>query len=305
MNLAKAPLQLLGKALLAVLLISQFSQSARAGASNKNGNPYGNGTFFQTAGTFSAVVRGENLSGTMLFSTGVSTNALSATPSSGGTCTIIYQGYTYQGNASGIWDPSSGSVNGEFWGGQTLSGSNSVAVYPEIYNNSNNPNSPSYTNPTAVSFPYTINIVTNVTATNTIYSVSISGITNQINQITNYIVTNTISVMPLGSNYFQDSLYMNGSFNGQMQNQYPNQTFNAQGTITQQQLYPQQISDSTGTNIEGTQPVQMAAPQNITCYVQGVRISDSYTSFNTISNAIPYSFTAYTITNIPAQQGGL
>jgi hypothetical protein len=285
MNLAKAPLQLLGKALLAVLLISQFSQSARAGASNKNGNPYGNGTFFQTAGTFSAVVRGENLSGTMLFSTGVSTNALLATPSSGGTCTIIYQGYTYQGNASGIWDPSSGSVNGEFWGGQTLSGSNAVSVYPEIYNTN--------------LFPVLINIVTNQILTN-----SVPVGTNIVFVTTNVLLTNTINVMPQGSNYFQDSLYMNGSFNGQMQNQYPNQTFNAQGTITQQQLYPQQITNTT-TNGEGTQPVQMSAPLNITCYVQGVRISDSYTSFNTISNAIPYSFTAYTITNIPAQQGGL
>ena len=45
----------------------------RAGASNKSGNPFGNGTFFSTGGTFTGVLRGVDLVGVTQFST--TTNA--------------------------------------------------------------------------------------------------------------------------------------------------------------------------------------------------------------------------------------
>jgi hypothetical protein len=261
-----------------------FSQ-LQAGASNKNGNPYGNGTFFQTTGTFSAVVRGQNLSGTMLFSTGVSTNG-SSTNNAGGSTVIVYGGYTYQGNAWGMWDPSSGSVSGVFQGGQMLSGTNSTSIYPEIYNTN--------------TFPVPINVVSNALISQTIFITNGLAVTTTTTQVyTN--ITNTYYVEPYGSNNFQDSLYMNGSFNGQMQNQYPNQTFTAQGEVTQQQLYPQQITTDVSTNAEGTQPVQLASPLNISITVQGVRISDTYANYSSISNAIPYSFTTYSITNFPGK----
>jgi hypothetical protein len=249
----------------------------QAGASNKNGNPYGNGTFFQTTGTFSAVVRGENLSGTMLFSTGVSTNAGST--NSSGTTTISYLGSSdgstragiYFGNASGMWDPSSGSISGQIWSSLKLSGSNSTSVWPEIYNSN--------------TFPVPINTVSNsintITDTNT-------GTTIE----TVVSITNTIYVMPYGSNSFNDTASMSGNFSGSTQNKYPNQTFTAQGTLIQQQLYPQVVD--TG---EGTVPVQMAANVSIPITVQGVRVSDTYSSFNTISNSLPYSTTTYSITN--------
>lgn len=269
-------------ALFVFVVILACSPQSHAGASNKNGNPFGNGTFFQNTGTFSAVIRGENLSGTMLFSTGVnsvgSTNG-GTTSSSGGSCVISYLGSpdgltapgVYNGNSAGMWDPSSGSISGQFWGSQMLSGTNSTTIYPEIYN----------TTASGGNFPFPIMVVSNN-------------------------VTNTIYVEPKGSNIFQDSVMMNGTFGGSVQNKYPNQTFSAQGMIAQQQLYPQQ----QGTNAnppysEGTTPVQMSAPLYIPVTVQGLRISDSYTSFSTISNAVPYTFTTYTVTNIPSQQGGL
>jgi hypothetical protein len=55
---------------LSLLALTQFSH---AGASNKNGDPFGNGTFFSTTGTFSAVIRGTDLIGITQFSTGVTT----------------------------------------------------------------------------------------------------------------------------------------------------------------------------------------------------------------------------------------
>lgn len=53
--------------------------SLQAGASNKNGNPYGNGTFFPTAGTYNGVLRGVDIVGVTTFSTGT-TNTISGGP---------------------------------------------------------------------------------------------------------------------------------------------------------------------------------------------------------------------------------
>lgn len=54
-----------------ILLIG--GSDLQAGASNKNGNPFGNGTFFPTSGTFTGVLRGTDLVGVTQFST--TTNA--------------------------------------------------------------------------------------------------------------------------------------------------------------------------------------------------------------------------------------
>lgn len=45
----------------------------QAGTSNKNGNPFGNGTFYNTAGTFTGVLRGVNIVGVTQFSTSTNT----------------------------------------------------------------------------------------------------------------------------------------------------------------------------------------------------------------------------------------
>ena len=59
--------------LLTVLLLLLCGGKLHAGASNKNGNPFGNGTFFPTSGTFTGVLRGTDLVGVTQFST--TTNA--------------------------------------------------------------------------------------------------------------------------------------------------------------------------------------------------------------------------------------
>jgi hypothetical protein len=275
-----------------------------AGASNKNGNPYGNGTFFETTGTFSAVVRGENLSGTILFSTGASTNGVST--NSSGSSVIVFQGNTYMGNSAGMWNPSSGTITGQIWGGQSLSGSNGTTIYPEIFNTNN--------------YPVPINVVSNVVIPPTSGTVSAGGVVIPGSPGTNYSVTNTIYVEPVGTNVVQDGVYMNGSFDGNVQNSYPNQTFTAYGTLTQQQLAQTTIMGTnaalnggysnggppTANNVEGTTPVQVSSI-NIPITVQGIRVADTFTSFNTVNQQsnVPYSSTVYTVTNIPSQQGGL
>jgi hypothetical protein len=269
------------------------SPKTHAGAANKNGNPFGNGTFFQTTGTFSAVVRGQNLSGTTVFSTGVNPNSTNA--SSSGTTTISYLGSDgaragiYIGNASGFWNPSSGSITGQLWGGLTLSGTNSGTVWPQIYNNSNNPNWGG-----GVSFPYLVETISNVVIPPQIVLNPVTGGADVVPG-TNYVITNNIYVMPVGNNQYNDSAAMSGNFSGSTANSYPNQTFTAQGTLVQQQLQPQVVD--TG---EGTVPVQMAPDLPIPITVQGMRISDNYSTFNTVTNSLPYSWTTYSITNFSA-----
>jgi len=154
-----------------------------------------------------------------------------------------------------------------------LSGTNSTTVWPEIYNTN--------------FFPQPINTVSNVVTT----FVDTNTIPPTVTTVVN-TVTNTIYVMPYGSNSFNDTASISGNFSGSTQNKYPNQTFTAQGTLVYQQLYPQVINTA-----EGTAPVQMAADLQIPITVQGVRVSESYSSFNTISNSVPYSTTTYSITN--------
>jgi len=89
------------------LLISSSSESHAFGG--RPGGPFSNGSYFSNNGTFTAVVRGENLTGTLQFSTsdgpgaaglgstGVATTGLGST----GVATIYFDGDTYQGNSQG------------------------------------------------------------------------------------------------------------------------------------------------------------------------------------------------------------
>jgi len=114
---------------------------------------------------------------------------------------------------------------------------------------------------------------------------------------TNYQVTNILYIEPQGSNNFLDSVSMGGSFNGNTRSQYPNQTFTAQGTVIEKQLVNQDAYLATTNHNEGTIPKQVT---NVTIpvTVQGIRISDSYSTFASLTNAVPYTQTSYQITNI-------
>jgi len=272
---------------LILIALGLFSQAElQAGASNKSGNPYGNGTFFQNSGTFNAG--------------SITTNT------SGGTTTIAYQGYIYQGNASGAWNPSSGNISGEFWGSQNFSGTNNSVQtnYPEMYNSNY--------------FPVVVPIITNqINLVNDILlvtnsTVSIIGSNNNvpiyqtnstISTVTtnsfysNQIFTNYLLLSPVGSNSYNNAAAISGSFSGNTANQYPNQTFTAQGTVTQQQLGNQDAYIGTTNAIEGVQPKSVVSV-TIPVTVQGVRVSDSYSTFALLSNSVPYSITAYSLTNI-------
>jgi len=258
-------------ALLATLIAAIFASNLHAGASNKNGNPFGNGTFFSNTGTFSAVVRGENLSGTIYFSTGTDSNAAS-TNSSSGSSEIVYQGYTYTGNSQASWNPSSSAISGQLDGGQLLSGTNSTS-----FSSTNDP-----------TIIYTTNsvLVTNTSTSTT--KDPVTGATNVTisSTVTNIITTNSIVILSSGVDSFNDSLYMSGSFLGNVQNSYPNQTFSANGTVIQKQI-SQQTNGSASDQVTSV---------TIPIYVAGVRISDEISTFANITNSVPYSTTTYQLT---------
>ena len=250
-------------AALATLIAVIFATDLHAGASNKNGNPFGNGSFFSNTGTFSAVVRGENLSGTIYFSTGANSNSAS-TNSSGGSSEIVYQGYTYTGNSQAAWNPSSSAISGQLNGGQILSGTNTSQVVSTL--------------PPTIIEKVTNNIVTNTTVD------PATGATNS--TASNIITTNQVVIGSVGKNTLNDTLYMSGNFLGNVHNSYPNQTFSAYGNVIQQQIASQTAGDPAAV-----------ASVTVPIAVSGVRISDEITSFATISNSVPYSTTTYQTTN--------
>ena len=93
-NIIVLPLRYLA----AVSALLFLSSSLHAGASNKSGNPFGNGTYFPDSGNFSAIVRSSNgFLGVVQFttqSTNISTNALT----NSGIATI-YADYSMPGYA--------------------------------------------------------------------------------------------------------------------------------------------------------------------------------------------------------------
>ncbi len=98
--------------------------TVQAGASNKSGNPYGNGSFFGNDGTFSGVIRGVNVTGTTQFSTyGSNSVTTGLYPAGGnsstaanipGVTSLYYLGFTYMGPANGVIDPVSGQLASTF-----------------------------------------------------------------------------------------------------------------------------------------------------------------------------------------------
>jgi hypothetical protein len=327
------PSKSLPSAFLSVFLTGVFlfpiSQSL-AGGSNKNGNPYGNGTFFD-GGTFSAVIRGQNLSGTMLVSAppGVSGGSNStSTNGSGGVATIIIQGQTFQANANANVDANSSQIAGNFYGGYELSGQGSnsvlttntpVPITSEItlintnyqYNistltNTNISTNFFYTNQIYTNIGYVTIYATNpdtgvITATNfpstnvaNITSIGTNYTTNY--NTTSYTNTNTIIVTTntLVTNYmnieatttYNDAVDIVGAFGGGLQNSYPNQTFNANGQVTQTSI--SFVTNEIPTTVTTNYPIT----------VQGIMISSAMETFATYSNAVPYATTVYSQTNL-------
>ena len=117
--------------LLAAVVASAYFASAPSAHAfgGAPGGPFSNGTYFPNDGTFSAVVRGENLSGTVQFST-------SSEAASTGVSTIYYNGDTYTGNSQGVYDPHSSEVTVNFQAQVEGQGHQTISVEKQVTNTS-------------------------------------------------------------------------------------------------------------------------------------------------------------------------
>jgi hypothetical protein len=109
----------------------QFTSAPEACAfGGAPGGPFSNGSYFPNDGTFSAVVRGENLSGTVQFSTTSESGETGA--GSTGVSTIYYDGDTYLGNSQGSYNPQASTMEVNFQADVQGQGQNSITVQTPV-----------------------------------------------------------------------------------------------------------------------------------------------------------------------------
>jgi hypothetical protein len=162
------------------------------------GGPFSNGSYFPNDGTFSAVVRGENLTGTVQFSTTAGAGETGA--GSTGVSTIFYDGDTYIGNSQGAYNPQASTMTVNFQADVEGQGQNTITVQT----------------------PVTTTETTNV----------INPATGQVTPVqtsqTEFVATREI--------LFFDALYLNGVAECKTANAFPNQKFSGSGEAEFQQL---------------------------------------------------------------------
>ena len=240
----------------------QFASSPEARAfGGPPGGPFSNGSYFPNDGTFSAVVRGENLSGTVQFSTtsgaGSSAGSGNSTTSTGGSgstgiATIYYDGDTYFGNSQGAYNPQSSTMAVTFQADAQGQGEQEFEVS------------------TIVDLGDLITTTTIVNPDGTV--------------VTTDTVTPQREITPQTSIIYFDSFYLNGFANCKTSNSFPNQKFSGNGEAELQYLI---------TNL-GNTPIydELTIPIS----VSGVRLSNTASNFNT-SEVRPPSVNQVTILN--------
>jgi hypothetical protein len=140
--------KLLPNTILALLLTGMIFvpiSQLQAGASNKTGYPYGNGTFFPNNGTFSAIERSSNgFLGVLQFSTSLTNSSPNSVTNNTGIATIYADGQQFTGSAFG-----------------SLNGSTIAATYIGFYGLTAQIATASRNGATINSVTYTTQILTN------------------------------------------------------------------------------------------------------------------------------------------------
>jgi len=114
-----------------LVAVFQFTSAPEARAfGGAPGGPFSNGSYFPNDGTFSAVVRGENLSGTVQFSTTSGSGDTGA--GSTGVSTIYYDGDTYLGNSQGSYNSQASTMEVNFQADVEGQGQNSISVQTPV-----------------------------------------------------------------------------------------------------------------------------------------------------------------------------
>ena len=231
------------------------------------GGPFSNGSYFPNEGTFSAVVRGENLSGVLQFST---TGGSGPVPESGqevvgnfqpydtelnaigglgstGVAMIYYDGDSLAGNSQGAFDPAASSMVINFQASVAGQGQQDVSVQNPV--------------------------------TNFVY---VDGTDTQ-DPPQRYLVPDTVTFQPTQRYLYFDSVLLSGFAECQTTDAFPNQKFSGTGEAELQFL-----DFSSGA------PIMVA--QTLSLSVTGVRLSNVASAFAT-RNVIPPSVNSLSILN--------
>jgi hypothetical protein len=240
------------------LILPSLNPSAHA-FGGRPGGPFSNGSYFPNDGTFSAVVRGKNLTGTLQFSTtsgsgprDAQTTSLEGANNAGtlslsqgtggvgstGVATIYYEGDSLRGNSQGSSNPANSSMTVNFQAGAAGQGQQ------------------------------TIDVKTPVTV---LVNLPIQGLDGN---ITGYVTSNQTSFENTRKILYFDSLYLSGSARCNTSNAFPNQKFSGAGTAEFQFLV-----------FTGDTPFLDAETIPIT--VTGVRLSNTASSFSTSTVQAP------------------
>jgi hypothetical protein len=260
---------LLGKPLAAAAIAIVFANTSH-GFGGPPGGPFGNGSNFPNDGTFSAVVRGENLSGTLQFSTTagsgpsnqsvtqsstVDLSQLSVTDStttsqsggvgSTGVATIFFSGDTLQGNAQGSLNAQSSTLAVNFQTDAQGQGERTIQVQEAVE--------------TQQALP----------------------VTGPDGNITGYVSVNATQFQTTREIHYFDALYLTGFANCKTSNAFPNQQFKGTGEAEFQTLI---FAGNTPFLDATTFPVS----------VNGVRLSNTASSFAT-SDVRPPSVNEFSV----------
>lgn len=251
-------------AALAALLLATPTRSDAFGG--PPGGPFGNGSNFPNDGTFSAVLRGPNLSGTLQFSTtsdsGPSNQAttqsstvdlsqLSITDStttsdaggsgSTGIANIYFNGSSFRGNSQGSIDPTTSGMELTFQAEAKGQGNGTIVV----------------------SRRYTSSSTTNGTT------------------------TTTQTTLPVSTVAYYDSKTMNGYAQCKTSNAFPNQKLKGKGEVVVQEL--DFNSGNSNPEVSTSEPIGIS--------VTGVRLSNTAGSFKTETITAPSVVNTTILTN--------
>jgi len=233
------------------------------------GGPFGNGSNFPNDGTFSAVVRGTNLSGTLQFSTtassgpagtggtaaagGANATAAGAGAAAGGGTTaaggvgstgvanIYYSGSTFTGNSQGTYNASDSGMEVTFQAEAAGQGSGEIVVLRRYVSTST----------------------------------------------TNGTTTTTQETLPVSTLTYFDSKTLNGYANCKASNSFPNQKFKGTGEVVVQEL--DFNAGNSDPEVVTSEPLEIA--------VTGVRLSNTASSFQSQTITAPSVVNTTILTN--------
>lgn len=297
---------------LLVFAMAPLGTPVYGSAGPANGNPFSNGTFWPSEGTFQAIMRGKNLTGVATFST-VGTGIANITASGGGIFSVFYNGITYVGNVNSAIDVNSGQIAATFqasFEGEDGEGSTIIdsqfGLISETFDSGGTTTTVEggqTTSEDSIEERTTVTdtfegdppvLVQTVTVTEPVVVTTETTTSDVINsETTPATLTQEFGFIDTIANFqYNDSLYAAGSFIANLQDSYPNQAFFGKGTFA---------FSSLGLSSEG---IPQVITETVNFKVNGVRVSNTVQTFTPFDITIPGVVVSFEIQRGGSSSGG-